>query len=145
MSYRTPYSDDNSAPAPRGFYASLNATPASVRFFLSVCAMLSVTLTQWGVARCSEPDTVLVAARATVVQHTAVREYPCRTNGGTPCEEPVPPQVHFAHDGKVYVWRVASDWELAPFRHWGCYWVRVAPPRALPVRVVGVAPSEACP
>jgi hypothetical protein len=73
----------------------------------------------------------LIAARVTVIQQA-------RSKRGA---------VHFAYDGHVIHHSVKSNFDLRPFRHWGCYWLRVAPANngaPVLVSVVGEAPGQAC-
>ncbi|TXH11710.1 MAG: hypothetical protein E6R04_01280 [Spirochaetes bacterium] len=91
----------------------------------------------------------LVAARVTTVQRSATRTYRCGKGMNYTCTEPVQPAVHFVYDGKPAYYSVSGDLELQPFRHWGCYWLRVAVGLGDTGKyelktVVSEAPEQAC-
>jgi hypothetical protein len=52
------------------------------------------------------------------------------------------------HDGKPIYHEVKSDFDLRGFRHWGCYWLRVAVSDTgwFELKtVISDAPEQACP
>lgn len=136
VTYRDLYTPESSEP--RRIASSEN-----FRWFAGLVLALAA-LTGWA-RTCKQPADYRVAARVTVIQPRAVSQRPCgKYNSGT-CEDLVPPQVHFAYDdGEVLHWFVNDNGDLRYFRHWGCYWVRMTPDRTVS-RVIGEAPTQACP
>lgn len=110
---------------------------------------LATALTILTLTGCSDDrPVVLIAARATVVQQSSTRNYRCGRGGYSICTEPLAPSVHFMYDGKPIYHEVKSDFDLRGFRHWGCYWLRVAvsdSERLELKTVISEAPTQACP
>jgi hypothetical protein len=96
---------------------------------------------------CSMPvKTFLVAGRVTIVQRAWTHTYKCGKYNTNECRTDYPPSVHFLYDGSHFHREVNSNSELQPFRHWGCYWLRMrtfAGARMIS-SVVGPAPDQAC-
>lgn len=113
---------------------------------ITIVGMLGVfnIFTQAACNRAQKP--FLAAARVTVVQREVSYTVSCGKYNSSTCTNTVSPAVHFLYDGVHYQHQVSTDFELRPFRHWGCYWLRMKPLTSeyMISSIVGPAPEQAC-
>jgi hypothetical protein len=116
------------------------------KFMAALSAVVTCVLTILEVTLVHDQRPFLVAARVTTVQRSAMRTYRCGKGLNYTCTDAVQPAVHFVYDGKPAFYPVSGDLELQPFRHWGCYWIRVVHNGNdfLVKTTVGEAPDNAC-